>query len=24
GKPVSGGRLGVKIYPIMLEGQVKK
>ncbi|EOL4119639.1 hypothetical protein ACR3GG_004688, partial [Shigella sonnei] len=20
----SGGRLGVKIYPIMLEGQVKK
>ncbi|EOK8708038.1 hypothetical protein ACT38M_005322, partial [Escherichia coli] len=23
-KPVSGGRLGVKIYPIMLEGQVKK
>ncbi|EOA2354303.1 hypothetical protein ACU971_005428, partial [Escherichia coli] len=21
---VSGGRLGVKIYPIMLEGQVKK
>ncbi|ENT2101536.1 hypothetical protein ACUJ7O_005280, partial [Escherichia coli] len=22
--PVSGGRLGVKIYPIMLEGQVKK
>ena len=24
GQPVSGGRLGVKIYPIMLEGQVKK
>ncbi|ENU2511876.1 hypothetical protein VWK32_26095, partial [Escherichia coli O157] len=23
-QPVSGGRLGVKIYPIMLEGQVKK
>ncbi|PZY71514.1 hypothetical protein DIV12_28135 [Escherichia coli] len=24
GQPVSGGRLGVKIYPIMLEGLVKK
>ncbi|EOM9965542.1 hypothetical protein R3L19_26100, partial [Escherichia coli] len=23
-QPVSGGRLGGKIYPIMLEGQVKK
>ncbi|EOB6652664.1 hypothetical protein ACIU5T_004933, partial [Escherichia coli] len=23
-QPVSGGRLGVKIYPIMLAGQVKK
>ncbi|ETJ58352.1 crossover junction endodeoxyribonuclease RusA, partial [Escherichia coli ATCC BAA-2193] len=23
-QPVSGGRLGVKIYPIMLEGLVKK
>ncbi|EPZ9329133.1 hypothetical protein LHL16_24880, partial [Escherichia coli] len=24
GQPVSGGRLGVKIYPIMHEEQVKK
>ncbi|MDK8105983.1 hypothetical protein QP701_27155, partial [Klebsiella pneumoniae] len=24
GQPVSGGRMGVKIYPIMHEEQVKK